>query len=148
VQFFKARAVHYTHNWTVPYRRGKKITLFNRPQISRHRIRIPRDERLGFTALPIIYRAAYPSDIAAVQMDADGNPVRVGITDLMDVAYCRRHTGDFARFQPTFGADGHHAVIGSAVVLFKFGAPQHGDDAPHGVIMDRRFLPEPPNEAD
>lgn len=81
-------------------------------------------------------------------MDADGDPVRIGVADAMDVADLGGYTGDFAGVQAGFGAGGRQAAAAAAVMLFQFGASQHGDDAPYGVVVDGGFLARSPNEAD
>ena len=96
-----------------------------------------------------IHRALHRADVAAVNMNADGDAIRQRIADAMNIAIV---SGDFlhlACFQKRGGAQRARYAIGIQLVALVFlRAAQHPNGPPHPVIMDRRRLPRSPDEAD
>ena len=73
----------------------------------------------------------------------------MGIAHLVDVADTRRHRFDLARRQAHGLAGGdQRTAVGAGEALGILGAAQHADQSPDPVIVNRRALARPPDEAD
>ena len=67
----------------------------------------------------------------------------------MNVAQARAHQIDVAgRYAMLAGLDQSRCGAGGGVLLAAFGATHHPDHAPYRVVVQRRRLARPPNEAD
>src|SRR6218665_476482 len=107
------------------------------------------DEGLAAAGLRVVDMPVDAADVAAVGMDADGPAVLESIGHAVDIPDRRRDAVDLAgpehvRAQAVHGA----AFLRHGEALAIFGSAQHADQRPHGVIVDRRLLARPPDEAD
>ncbi len=93
--------------------------------------------------------AADFANVGAVHMDADGGLVGQGVPHAVHVANVGRHGFDMAGLQAgLFGRGEPAAPCISGKGLAQFGAAQHADQAPHGVVMDGGGLAGAPHKAD
>ena len=87
------------------------------------------------------------ADVAAVDMDADGGLVAECVPDLVHIANARRHGVDVTCFYallPTAGQPAALCVLRES--LRQFGATQHAQQAPHGVVVDGGGLAGAPDK--
>jgi len=87
------------------------------------------------------------ADVRAVEVDADGGAVAIGVGDLMDIADLGRDRLDIAWLQPVDVAEGAKAVA-DLEPLRQLRAAQNAHHAPDGMVVHRRRLARPPHEAD
>ncbi|XQU70984.1 hypothetical protein OJJOAM_003773 [Cupriavidus sp. H18C1] len=91
--------------------------------------------------------AANTADIAAVQVDADRDPIVEGIAHAVDVAERWRYRRDLPCLEPGFLAVLMDPSIIAAIANVDLRAAQHADPAPHRVIVHRRLLARPPRRS-
>src|SRR5262249_54881109 len=109
---------------------------------------IPRDELAGRTGRRVEGVPTHGADVAAVDVDADRRAVRARVGNGVNVAERRRHSVNLSHLQRVHRAGKERsAAHRRAVLLAPLLAAQYSDEAPDGMIMDRRLLSRQPDEA-
>ena len=112
------------------------------------RIAVARDK--GFLgAVFMVDPAVDFADVGAIDVNADGSAVVVGIPYLVNVANGGRHRLHMARLKRQDLAGAGPGALGCAAIrLALLGATQHANQSPHSVIVDGRGLARAPDKAD
>src|SRR5215469_13094807 len=116
------------------------------PHIGQRSVRVARHEGFRFPRFEHKDMAGNGPDICPVSVNTDRWPVVESVFDLMDVADPGRNRGHLSRLEMNDLLRLKPARSTRGIVSRDFRAPQHADQTPNRVIVNRGALARPPNK--